>query len=66
VSSDLKLSTTQRFQVLDLIKGYKIRSGGDLDFLRKFVKQKKNSKVESKKVFDEIVDKLEDVMQEDE
>jgi len=65
VSSDLKLSTTQRFQVLDLIKGYKIRSGGDLDFLRKFVKAKKNSKVENKKVFDEIVDKLEDVMEED-
>ncbi|NBU98100.1 MAG: hypothetical protein EBS19_07805, partial [Spirochaetia bacterium] len=65
VSSDLKLSTTQRFQVLDLIKGYKIRSGGDMDFLRKFVKQKKSSKVENKKVFDEIVDKLEDVMEED-
>lgn len=65
VSSDLRLSTTQRFQVLDLIKGYKIRSGGDLDFLKKFVKQKKTTKVENKKVFEEIVDKLEDVMIDD-
>ncbi|MCB1140848.1 MAG: hypothetical protein H7A24_07150 [Leptospiraceae bacterium] len=60
VSNDLKLSTTQRFQVLDLIKGYKIRSGGDIEFLKTFSKQKKPTKTGNKKVFEAIVDKLED------
>jgi nucleoside phosphorylase len=61
VSNDLKLSTTQRFQVLDLIKGYKVRSGGDIDFLKSISKEKKNSKTENKKIFESIVEKLEDV-----
>ncbi|MDX1957720.1 MAG: hypothetical protein SFU98_04055 [Leptospiraceae bacterium] len=61
LSSELKLSTTQRYQVLDLIKGYKIRSGNDIDFLKSYIKKKGNTKVENKKILEEIVDKLEEV-----
>jgi nucleoside phosphorylase len=60
LSNDLKLSTTQRFQILDLIKSYKIRSGGDLDFLKNYIKQKKAAKSDNKKIFQAIVEKLED------
>ncbi len=61
ISSDLKLSTTQRFQVLDLLKGYKVRKGEDLDFLKAYLKNKKTSKSENKKIFEAIVERLEEV-----
>ncbi|MCB1179984.1 MAG: hypothetical protein KDK36_20570, partial [Leptospiraceae bacterium] len=41
ISNDLKLSTTQRFQVLDMLKSYKIRNGGELEFIKKYIKEKK-------------------------
>jgi nucleoside phosphorylase len=61
LSSELKLSTTQRFQVLDLMKGYKVRSGNDVEFLKTYIKKKGATKQENKKLFEEIVEKLEDV-----
>ncbi len=62
VSENLQLTTTQRFQVLDLMKGYKIRSGQQADFkiLGDFSKSKKsNSKQESKKALESLKQKLE-------
>jgi spore photoproduct lyase len=61
LSDNLQLSTTQRFQVLDMIKGHKIRSGKtNLDLLKEYSKNRKvNSKQETKKVLDELKHKLE-------
>lgn len=61
ISENLQLSTTQRFQVLDMMKGNKIRSGRmDLKNLTDFIKNKKtNSKQETKKALDELKNKLE-------
>lgn len=61
ISTELKLSTTQRFQVLDLLKSYKVRKGEDLDFLKEYLKNKKSSKSENKKIFEAIVERLEEV-----
>jgi nucleoside phosphorylase len=59
LSEDLGLSTTQRFQVLDLIKGYKVRGDGDLKFLKEYSKSKKiTSKQDTKKALDELREKL--------
>lgn len=64
ISTELKLSTTQRFQILDLLKGYKVRKGEDLDFLKSYLKNKKTSKAENKKIFEAIVERLEEVDEE--
>lgn len=61
VSNELNLSATQRFQVLDLIKGYKVKGGDDLNFIKGYVKQKKNTKQENKKIFEALKEKLEDL-----
>lgn len=59
LSEKLQLSTTQRFQVLDMLKGYKVRSGGDFNFLKDYVKEKKSAtKTENKKILEEIMEKL--------
>lgn len=62
LSNELKLSTTQRFQVLDLLKGYKVRKGADVDFLQEYIKKGKSSKHQSKqynkKLLEEIMFKL--------
>lgn len=59
LSEDLGLSTTQRFQVLDLIKGYKIRGEGDLNFLKDYSRTKViNSKQDTKKALEELKQKL--------
>lgn len=61
LSTDLKLSTTQRFQILDLLKTYKVRKGEDIDFLKTYVKSKKAQKSDNKKVFEAIVERLEEI-----
>ena len=59
LSDDLGLSTTQRFQVLDLLKGYKVRGEGDLQFLKEYSKSKKiTSKQDTKKALEELRQKL--------
>ncbi|MBK8396019.1 MAG: hypothetical protein IPL26_12390 [Leptospiraceae bacterium] len=59
LSDNLGLSTTQRFQVLDMLKGYKVRSGGDFQFLKDYSKSKKiSNKQDTKKALDELKDKL--------
>ena len=61
LSDNLQLTTTQRFQVLDMIKGHKIRSGKtDISLLKEYSKNRKvNSKQETKKALDELKQKLE-------
>ncbi|MBP7283967.1 MAG: hypothetical protein KBA66_20445 [Leptospiraceae bacterium] len=59
LSENLNLSTTQRFQVLDMLKGYKVRNGGDFQFLKSYSKTKKiSSKQDTKKALDELKQKL--------
>jgi len=61
LSNDLKLSTTQRFQILDLLKSYKVRKGEDINFLKSYIKSKKTAKADNKKIFEAIVERLEEV-----
>ena len=59
LSDNLGLSTTQRFQVLDMLKGYKVRGGGDFQFLKDFSKKKVvTSKQDTKKALKELKEKL--------
>ena len=59
LSDNLGLSTTQRFQVLDMLKGYKVRGGGDFQFLKDFSKKKVvTSKQDTKKALEELKEKL--------
>jgi hypothetical protein len=65
LSTNLKLSSTQRYQVLDSLKGYKVRNGKDLNFLKNYLSKKGTSKTENKKYLEEIIKKLEEDAHED-